>query len=91
MSNSIDHYSGFVNSHQVIGQEFDNVMILIDNNFRYCSEGDLEAKEHPNPDYLFPRLFYQNISRTREKLRIVVIDNEEIFENLLKIKNNCLD
>lgn len=91
VSNSIDHYSGFVNSHQVIGQEFDNVMILIDNNFRYSSEGDLEAKEHPNPDYLFPRLFYQNISRTREKLCIVVIDNEEMFKNLLKIKNNCLD
>lgn len=91
ISNSIDHYSGFVNSHQVIGQEFDKVMIVIDTNFRYGSQRELEAKEHPNPDYLFPRLFYQNISRTREKLCIVVLENEIIFEQLLKIKMNCLE
>ena len=90
-SNSIDHYSRFVNSHQVIGQEFDNVMIVIDNNFRYNSKGELEAKEHPNPDYLFPRLFYQNISRAREKLCIVVLENKIIFEQFLRIKMNCLE
>ena len=75
----------------VEGQEFDNVMIVIDNNFRYSGKGELEAKEHPNPDYLFPRLFYQNISRTREKLCIVVLENKMIFEQLLKIKMNCLE
>lgn len=33
--NSIDHYSKYKNSHQVIGQEFDNVIIIMDNNFKY--------------------------------------------------------
>ncbi|MGN0325261.1 MAG: ATP-binding protein [Lachnospiraceae bacterium] len=91
VSNSIDHYSGYVNSHQVIGQEFDKVILVLDNNFRYSKEGELEGKEHPNPDYLFPRLFYQNISRTREKLCLIILNNPDMFEKLLKIKENCLD
>lgn len=85
--NEIDHYAGNVNSHQVIGQEFDNVVIILDKNFRYSESGDLEAREHPNPDYLFPKLFYQNITRAREKLCIIVLDNMKIFHTLLKIKD----
>lgn len=88
VSNGIDHYSANINSHQVIGQEFDNVVIIMDNNFRYSDDGDLEGKEHPNPDYLFPRLFYQNISRTRERLCIIVLNNPKMFRKLLMIKEN---
>jgi hypothetical protein len=80
-----------VNSHQVIGQEFDNVVLVLDNNFRYSQKGDLEAREHPNPDYLFPRLFFQNISRAREKLCIIVLENEDLFKTLLRIKENELE
>lgn len=89
--NSIDHYSQFENSHEVIGQEFDNIIIVIDNNFRYSKKGELESGHHPNPDYLFPRLFYQNITRAREKLCLIILNNPDIFEKLLKIKENCLD
>lgn len=88
VSNGIDHYSANINSHQVIGQEFDNVVIIMDNNFRYSDDGDLEGKEHPNPDYLFSRLFYQNISRTRERLCIIVLNNPKMFRKLLMIKEN---
>jgi len=28
------------------------------------------AREHPNPEYLVPRWFDQNISRAREKLQL---------------------
>ena len=89
-SSSLDHYAFFKNSHEVIGQEFDNVLILIDDNFRYSVEGDLEGREHPNPDYLFPKLFYQNISRAREKLCIVVHNNKDVFEKMLRIKEGCM-
>lgn len=86
VGNLIDHYSGYINSHHVIGQEFDNVVVVLDNNFRYSEDGILQGKEHPNPNYLFPRLFYQNISRAREKLCIIVLDNIELFTTLLEVK-----
>lgn len=85
-SNSIDHYSCYINSHQVIGQEFDSVVLVLDNNFRYSEEGKLQAKIHPNPNYIFERLFYQNISRTREKLCLIIIENPQLFEKLLVLK-----
>lgn len=88
--NSIDHYSDFINSHKVIGQEFNNVVIVLDNNFRYNADGELEGKTHPNPDYLFPKLFYQNISRAREKLCLVILNNIDLFEKLLAVKNNTI-
>ncbi|MEE1249422.1 MAG: DNA/RNA helicase domain-containing protein [Lachnospiraceae bacterium] len=87
-SNEIDHYSQFINSHMVIGQEFDNVVIILGNNFRYDANGDLEGIPHPNPDYLFPKLFYQNISRARERLCIIVSQNPKLFETILMVKEH---
>lgn len=87
-TSTIDHYAQFINSHMVIGQEFDKVVIILDNNFRYDDKGDLEGIPHPNPDYLFPKLFYQNISRARERLCIIVSQNRELFEIVLKVKEH---
>lgn len=83
---SIDCYGGDIDTHHVIGQEFDNVMIMMDENFQYGESGDLEAKMHPNPDYLFPKLFYQAVTRAREKLCVLVIDNMELFEKINAIQ-----
>lgn len=89
--NSIDYYQGYENTHDVIGQEFDNVVIILDNNFYYSDNGQLLAREHPNPDYLFPKLFYQNITRAREKLAIVVVNNKKLFKRLLELKTKKND
>lgn len=83
---SIDEFSGDMNTHEVIGQEFDNVIIMMDDNFRYGADGKLQGKRHPNPDYIFYKLLYQGISRPREKLCIVVINNMLLFEKILEIK-----
>lgn len=85
--NSIDNLSGDLNTHHVIGQEFDNVIFSMDNNFIYNAEGRLQGRVHPNPDYIFYKLWYQGVSRTREKLCILVIENKELFSNILSIKN----
>lgn len=90
-SNSIDHYGGDINTHHVIGQEFDNVMIMMDNNFQYGEDGDLQAIQHPNPDYLFPKLFYQAVTRAREKLCILVVENKELFEKINAIQYRCIN
>lgn len=86
--NSIDEFPGERNTHEIIGQEFDNVIIMMDSNFRYGEDGKLQGKEHPNPDYIFYKLLYQGISRPREKLCIVVIDNMPLFEKILSIKSD---
>lgn len=86
-ANSIDKFPGEMNTHEVIGQEFDNVIIMMDDNFRYGEDGKLQGKRHPNPDYIFYKLLYQGVSRPREKLCIVVIGNMPLFEKILAIKS----
>lgn len=89
-SSSIDKYACFDNTHHVIGQEFDNVMIYMDENFKYDNEGRLSARVHPNPDYLFYQLWFEAVTRARDKLCILVINNQELFKRLVEIKNyNC--
>ena len=79
------------NSHLVIGQEFDQVVVVMDDNFRYDENGELTAKVQPDPDYLFQRLFYQNITRARKRLCLAVFRNPELLGWLLGIKNYTLD
>lgn len=78
-------YEEDYDTHHVIGQEFDNVVLLLDNSFFYDESGILQGIVHPNPDYLYPKLFYQGVSRVREKLALVVVRNAELFKKIVSI------
>lgn len=85
-SNDIDKLSNYTNTHHIIGQEFDNVIFSMDNNFKYSEDGHLRGRIHPNPDYIFYKLWFQGVSRARERLCILIIGNEPLFNNILKVK-----
>ena len=73
-------------THSVIGQEFDNVIMVLDNSFFYDEQTKLlKASIHPNPDYLYLKLLYQGITRVREHLALVILSNEPLFRNILSI------
>lgn len=78
-------YAFSENSHKVIGQEFDCVAVAIDSYFSYNNNGDLiySAKSH----YDVVRMLFQNITRTRKKLNVVVINNPLIFDKCVSILN----
>lgn len=77
---SEDHES----AHSVIGQEFDNIVVVIDNCFIYDSSGQLTAN---NRYYSQRQMLYQIITRTRKKLCVVVIDNETMLNRCIEILN----
>ena len=85
-SNDIDKLSNYTNTHHIIGQEFDNVIFSMDNNFKYTEDGHLQGRIHPNPDYIFYKLWFQGVSRARERLCILIIGNEPLFNNILQVK-----
>ncbi len=70
-------------SHGVIGQEFDNVAVVIDQFFSYSNTGELiyrgESYYHP------VKMLFQNITRTRNKLSIVIINNCELLNRCIAI------
>lgn len=85
-----EYNNNYMSSHDVIGQEFDKVSIVVDNNFFYNSQKELNGQPHPNRDYLFKSLLYQNITRVKEKLCIIVLNNKDVFEKLIEIKEKNL-
>lgn len=72
----------YENSHDVIGLEFDAVAVTLDGRFYYDASGQLTGRESPEEDYLYVRLLYQNVSRAKEKLCVIVEKNEEVFREL---------
>lgn len=49
---------------------------------RYA-DGNLVAAEHVYRDYLYTKLLYEEMTRAREKLCVIVEDNYPLFENIL--------
>ncbi len=71
------------NSHEVIGQEFDGVAVMLDKYFSYESGGELI---YTGSVYYQPtKMLFQNITRARKKLNLVIIDNEELLSRCLSI------
>lgn len=75
------------NAHKVIGQEFDNVVAVIDTYF-YYKNGVLSTKSYTNrPHYHPTKMLYQIMTRARCKLCVVIINNPEVLERCLEILN----
>lgn len=72
-------------SHHVAGREYDKVVMLMDSSFHYDDKGYLKGIPEPDPELLYPNLFYQGITRVRDRLAIVVMNNPELLRKLLSI------
>lgn len=69
-------------AHAVIGQEFDKVVAIVDSSFRYDENGKLIAN---NKCYSQQQMLYQILTRTRQKLYVIVLKNEPMFKRCLEI------
>ncbi|MBX7000367.1 AAA family ATPase [Bacillus aerophilus] len=77
------------NSHRVIGQEFDDVVAVIDQYFYFNQKGELSTKGWRHKPFYHPtKMLYQNVSRARNKLKIIIINNQEMLNHCLKTLNN---
>ncbi|WP_088363702.1 ATP-binding protein [Bacillus cereus] len=73
-------------AHNVVGQEYDNVVAVIDEYFFYNEDGKLTTKEI---DYYYDvtKMLFQMVTRARKKLRIIIINNQEVLQKCLGILN----
>ena len=74
---------GGKNAHNVIGQEFSKVVFIMDENFRYNESNQLEAR---NGYYSAQGMLYQIATRVIDELKIIVLDNPELYLKLSEIK-----
>ncbi|MEM0577270.1 DNA/RNA helicase domain-containing protein [Flavobacterium polysaccharolyticum] len=74
-----------LNSHTVIGQEFDNVVAIIDEHFYYKINQLSTRGYKKNPYYHPTKMLYQIISRTRLKLHLIVFRNQDVLSRCLSM------
>ena len=84
----LDDQISIHNTHNVIGQEFESVCMLLDDNFYYDESGHLSGVIHPNPDYLFAQLLYQGLSRVRSRIALIVVSEKILVKILPLLKNS---
>ncbi len=70
-------------SHKVIGQEFDGVAVTMDQYFTYDESGELNY--HGRAYYYPVKMLFQNITRARKKVNLVIINNEEVLNRCVQI------
>lgn len=72
------------NAHDVIGQEFDKVVVIVGKKFAYKETGEL-THQVTNGPHLPHKMLFQAITRVRKELKIVIVNNPEILERCLEI------
>ncbi|HHX69966.1 MAG TPA: ATP-binding protein [Gallicola sp.] len=83
---SMDNIPSELNSHRVIGQDINKVVVVMNKDYYYNNK-ILHAKTHPNPDYLFVKLFYQAATRAQSNLTIIIENNDALLKKLLELIN----
>lgn len=81
------NFSNVGTAHEVIGQEFENVLVVLDKHFYYDEDKKLKANKFQYNPYNPLKMFYQQITRTINSIEIVVIGNIELFDNIISIFN----
>lgn len=77
-----------LNSHKVIGQEFDKVIVILDSGFEFKNNSI-----HYNGSYYYDpiKILFQNMTRARKKLKFIILDNSILYKDLVTlISENAL-
>lgn len=72
-------------AHEVIGQEFDKVASLLSDKMYYDANGKLVSSSR----YLYreDKMLYQILSRARNKIHLVIVNNPAMLERCVKLMN----
>ncbi|MFH6946855.1 DNA/RNA helicase domain-containing protein [Flavobacterium sp. FlaQc-51] len=73
------------NSHKVMGQEFEKVVVIIDHHFYYHNDILAIQNYSKTPYYLLTKMLFQNLTRARSEINIIILNNTEILERCLSI------
>ncbi|MFD2589092.1 DNA/RNA helicase domain-containing protein [Croceitalea marina] len=75
------------NAHGVIGQEFEKVIAVVDYHFQYI-DNKLSLRGYARAPFYHPiKMLSQIMTRTRGKLYLIIINNDEVMARALKLLN----
>ena len=72
-----------VDINEVVGKDYENVLMVLDNNYFY-SNNKLSSYNSKKNDYLYLKILYQGLSRTRENVSLIIYKNKKLFKEILE-------
>ena len=81
IANQFD-FKNKVSINEVLGKDYDNVLMILDNNF-YYENTKLKTHNSKTNDFLYLKLLYQGLSRTRENLVLIIYKNKKLFTKII--------
>ena len=72
-----------VDINEVVGKDYENVMMILDNNYFYSNK-KLSSHNSQKNNYLYLKILYQGLTRTRENIAIIIYRNKKLFKELLE-------
>ncbi len=78
-------YESKYDKSHIVGMEIEKGIMILDDSFYYDENGHLEGVPKFDPDNLFPNMFFHSITRIREKLVVMVVGNEALFEKITEL------
>lgn len=74
-----------IGTHDVLGREYDNVIVLLDKHFHYDNEAYLEDKYSDYYPYIGRSQIFQSLTRVKNKLLLVVLENPKLYNIIQEI------
>lgn len=71
-----------VDINEVVGKDYENVLMILDKNYFY-TDGKLSSHNCKKNDYLYLKILYQGLSRTRENVVLIIYKNKNLFKELV--------
>ncbi|MBF0753455.1 ATP-binding protein [Jeotgalicoccus nanhaiensis] len=77
--------------HNVIGREYDDIIIILDNHYYYDDEGYLCSSYSEYYPYLEVEGIYQALTRAKGKIFLIIIDNPDVYIKVQRIFTRKFD
>jgi len=74
-----------LNTHDVIGQEFENVALIVDKMFVYGKNGKPVLCKSSQTPYFSDKMWIMNFTRAKNKLMLIIVDNEPLLRRSVEL------
>lgn len=86
---TIKDYKFDFETYKVIGKDFENIIVPFDNGYSFDEVSGIQRTENNTygGTHNLEKCYYELLTRVKNKIVILIIDNDQLYNDLIKLKN----
>ncbi|PLV92426.1 hypothetical protein AZJ18_00545 [Streptococcus pneumoniae] len=87
---TLKDYKFDFDTYKVIGKDFENIIVPFDNGYSFNEFSGIQITENNNYEgtHNLEKCYYELLTRVKNKIIILIIDNDQLYNDLIKLKNS---